>query len=123
METVYAMVERRIKKTVARADHDKNGRSGKETDAFETCKLAIAHRVTATHRDKSEILCIYTDTSDNHFSGIVKQVPSTYISLLHADQCQKPHIFYSVCFSVTKLCLSTLEEKQYAFLVPVEHSH
>lgn len=123
LETVYKHVGKRTKRAVARVSLDKLGWTSSLTQSFERCKTAIADRVTLAHRDESKRLCIYTDASDTHWSGIVTQVPLTDISLPHSDQAHDPLAFHSGVFSATQIGWSTVEKEAYAVLASIERSH
>lgn len=123
LEKVYKHVGKRTKRAVARVSLDQIGWSVARTHAFEACKKAIADRVTLAHRDDTKRLCIYTDASDTHWSGIVTQVPLSDTSLSHLEQAHDPLAFHSGRFSETQLGWSTLEKEAYAVLASVERSH
>lgn len=123
MESVYNHVGRRTKRAVGRVSLHDIGWTPALSDAFAACKDAIAARVTLAHRDESKRLCIYTDASDSHWSGIVTQVPIEDLSKPHAEQPHEPLAFHSGRFSATELGWSTLEKEAYAVLASVERSH
>lgn len=123
MESVYKHVGRRTKRAVSRTTLDALGWTPSLTDAFIACQKAIVARVTLAHRDESKRLCVYTDASDSHWSGMVTQVPVHDLSKPYAQQAHDPLAFHSGRFSPTELGWSTIEKEAYAVLASVERSH
>lgn len=123
VETVYQHAGKRTKRAVARVSLTDLGWTSAHTTAFSACKNTIAKRVTLAHRDKNKRLCIYTDASDSHWSGILTQVPFSDLSAPHRDQAHEPLAFHSGRFSDVQIGWSTLEKEEYAVLATLERSH
>lgn len=123
MESVYYQVGRRTKRAVTRVSLDYHGWTSALHDSFEAFKAAIAARVTLANRDEWKHLCIDTDASDWHWSGIVRQVPLADLPNPHAEQLHEPLALLSGRFPPTELHCSTLNKEAYAVLAPVEPSH
>ncbi len=102
MELVYTAAGQRRKRSVARIQLSLLNRGERETAAFESCKTALAHQVTLTHRDEKMRLCFYTDASDQFWSGIITQIPREDMGQHHSKQLQAPFAFLSGRFSDTQ---------------------
>lgn len=83
----------------------------------------IAQRVYLAHRDKEKRLCIYTDASDSHWSGILTEVPYSHLSAPHHYQAHEPLAFHSGKFLAVQLGWSTLGKKAFAVLAALERLH
>lgn len=81
LESVYLNTRKRTKRAVARVSLDALGWTPELSSAFESCKRAFIDRVTLAPRNECKRMCIYTDASDMHWSGIVTQVPLSDLSL------------------------------------------
>lgn len=123
LESVYAHAGKRTKRVVAQVSLDSLGWSPFQTSAFDACKHAISDRVTLAHRDEDKRLCVYTDASDSHWSGMITQVPNADLSLPHSEQRHEPLAFHSGRFDPTQMGWSTIEKEAYAVLASVERSH
>ena len=58
MERVYALTNKRTKRSVSRVLLASHGWGKTELDAFEACKKALANQVTLAHRDPTQRLCV-----------------------------------------------------------------
>lgn len=83
IEKLYVTASKHTKRSISHISLDTIGGSEKHTDSFFACKAAVAHRTTLAHRDKTKPLCIYTDASDTHWSGILIQAAP--------DKLMSPH--------------------------------
>lgn len=123
LEAVYTHVGKRTKRAVTRVSLDALGWDSSLTQAFEKYKNSVAKRVTLAHRDDSKRLCIYTDASDTHWSGIVTQVLISDLFLPHSNRPHEPFAFHSDRFSPTHIGWPTAEKGACAVLASVGRSH
>lgn len=114
---------KRTKRAVVRARLHSLGWQPKHAAAFEECKQAILHRTTLWNRNENMRLCIFTDASDSHWSGIVTQVPRDQLTLPHIDQTHDTLAFHSDRFSTIQLGWSTIEKEAYAVMDSIERYH
>lgn len=124
LESVYNHVGgKRTKRAVSRVILNNLGWHDELTTAFNNCKAAIIHRTTLAHRDNTKRLCLYTDASETHWSGIVTQVPHGQLNMQHAAQDHEPLAFHSGRFSGAQVSWSTIEKEAFAVLATTERSH
>ena len=86
MERVYTQAGKRTERAVARIQLVALGWGASELSVFEKCKHALAHQVTLAHRKAEMRLCLYTDASDNGWSGMFTQVPQGDLVKPHSEQ-------------------------------------
>lgn len=123
MEKVYDASGKRTKRAVCRVLLSSLGWGDSERACFEACKSALANQICLHHRDTDKRLCVYTDSSDHVWSGIVTQVPFEDLSLPHADQRHEPLAFLSGRFSDCQYRWSILEKEAYAILATMDRMH
>lgn len=123
LETLYTRADSRKKRALARISFDNVGWGDKERSAFKACIEALSTRVTLAHRDQSKRLCVYTDASDNFWSGIMTQIPPEDTSLHHNKQRHDPLAFLSGRFDAQQARWSTLEKEAYAVLDTLQRMH
>lgn len=124
LEGVYTKVGgKRTKRAVSRINLDTLGWQAVHSSAFNDCKNAIIHRATLSHRDTTKRLCLYTDASESHWSGILTQVPYTQLQLPHAKQDHEPLAFHSGRFSGAQVTWSTIEKEAFSVLASTERAH
>ena len=88
MERGYTQAGKRNKRAVARIQLVAIGWGASEFSVFEKCKHALAHQVTLAHRKAEMRLCLYTDASDNAWSGMFTQVLREDLVKPHSEQRQ-----------------------------------
>lgn len=123
LETVYTSVSKQTKPAVSRGSLAGLRLTATHTAAFEACKNTTANRVTLAHRYETERLCINTNASDSHCSGIITQVPRDQLSLPYAEQSHEPLAFHSSRFSTTHLGWLAVENEAFVVLASIERSH
>lgn len=94
-KSVYTHVGKWTKRSLARTSLDTLGWLSSHTVALETCHRAIGDCVLRAHCDDAKSLCIYTDASGMHWSGMVTQVPHADLSLPHSKQRHELLAFHS----------------------------
>lgn len=123
MENVYEVAGKRTKRAVSRVRLTTLAWGDAELTCFEKCKSALANQINLHHRDASKRLCVYTDSSDHVWSGIVTQVPFGDLALAHAEQRHEPLAFISGRFSDREYRWSILEKEAYAILATMDRMH
>lgn len=124
LELVYVKVGgKRTKRAVSSVNLNSLGWTDAHSSAFNDCKNAILNRTTLAHRDSTKRLCLYTDASESHWSGILTQVPYAQLHLPHADQDHEPLAFHSGRFSGAQVAWSTIEKEAFSVLATTERSH
>lgn len=117
LEHVYAKNGKRTKRAVARASLSIVGWKSTDTASFEAVKKSIIHRITISHHDEAKCLCLYTDDSHFHWSGIVTQVSQDQHSSLHIGKDNEVMAFHSGRLSKTQLGWTKLEEEVFDVMV------
>lgn len=79
--------------------------------------------MTLAHRNGTKCLCIFTDSSDTHWSGIVTQVSLTYLDVPNVEKQHELLAFPCGKFNRTESGWSTLEKEVYAILATVQRMH
>lgn len=59
---------------------------GKESDAFEACKIAPENQITLPHLETTKRVCVFTDASENSWFLLVTKVPLKQIWKSHRTQ-------------------------------------
>lgn len=90
---------KRTKRAVSRVSLPESGRSASHDLPFEASKQAMMHHVTFAHGNEDKRLCIYTEASDSHWSGILTQVPLAHLRKEHKNKAHDPLAFHSGRFS------------------------
>lgn len=123
MGRVYDRAEKHTKRAVSRILLSAEDWSESEQLAFDTCKKSLAQRVTLSHRDTSQWLCIYTNASDTACSGIITQVPSHDVSKPLKNQRHLPLLLLSGQFNATELVRSALKKEAFVVLNTLDRMH
>ena len=122
-QRVYERAEKIMKQAVSRVKLQNLGWGAPEVSAFESSKAALAKQVTLSHRDPLRRLCVYTDASDEVWSGIVTQVPYQDLDKPRKDQNHEPLAFLSSRFDSTQLGWATMEKEAFAVLATLGRMH
>jgi hypothetical protein len=89
----------------------------KEAAAFATMKEAIEQATTLALPDPSQVICVFPDASQDHYGGVITQVPDEDLTRGFAEQRHTPLLFFSGSFKGAQLAWSVLEKEAYAILV------
>jgi RNase H-like domain found in reverse transcriptase/Reverse transcriptase (RNA-dependent DNA polymerase) len=115
MEKVYKAKGKRTRRAVATYDiTDLWG--GDEEASFQTIQLQLANAVRLAHPKSGHTLCLFTDASDTHWSGILTQVPADQMDLPTEEQDHQPLAFQSGAFKGASERWSTVEKEGYALV-------
>ena len=114
MENAYQKAGKRTKRAVAKISLAAMKWEERHTESFERCKKALANQCTLTYRDNSKRLCLYTDSSDTVWSGILTQVPHMDLELPFEKQRHEPLAFLSGRFDDTEMRWAIIEKEAYA---------
>lgn len=123
LESVYQTAGKRTRLSVAKVSLANTGWSAEHDMAFRACKEALQYQVTLAHVDFSKRLCVFTDASELHWSGVVTQIPLADLSSAAAYQRHEPLDFLSGHFRGPELRWSTLEKEACAIMATVERMH
>jgi hypothetical protein len=83
--------------------------------AFCPSNAATAHSVTLTYPDPTKTLCVFTDASDLHWSGVITQCNDDQLNLSPLEQDHQPLAFISGNFyRITQLNWPTVEQEAFA---------
>ena len=79
---------------------------------FSKVKDILANAVTLAHPDDSKIICLFTDASDKHWSGVLTQIPPADLDKPFAEQNHQPLAFISGSFTGSSSRWSTAEKEE-----------
>jgi RNase H-like domain found in reverse transcriptase/Reverse transcriptase (RNA-dependent DNA polymerase)/Integrase core domain/Integrase zinc binding domain len=82
--------------------------------AFHNLNAAIAHSVTLAYPDQAKTLCVFTDASDLHWSGVITQCDDKEFDKPFLEQNHQPLAFISGHFSGSQLRWPTVEQEAFA---------
>ena len=120
MEEIYKIAGTRKKRRLTKYALDANGWNHTHREAFENVKQALAKSVVLAHPSASKLICLFTDASDKHWSGILTQVPPNDIDLPFAEQKHQPLAFLSGSFHGASSRWSTPEKEAAAIIYSVQ---
>lgn len=83
-------------------------------------KAALANAVTLAYPDSNRKLCLFTDASDKHWSGILTQIPERDLDLPFVEQHHEPLAFQSGSFAGFSYRWSTPEKEASAIIKSCE---
>ena len=95
LEKDYVRSKTHKKRSLARISMADVGWDQTELQAFKSCTKALSRRVTLTHRDATKRVCVYSDSSNSFWSGIITQVPAPDMTLPVAEQPHEPLALHS----------------------------
>ena len=119
MECVYDRAPKRSKRAVAQIKLDEDLWGEAERRCFESMKEALANSVTLSHPDHSKLLCLFTDASEEHWAGVLTQIPSSVIDIPFEEQPHEPMAFLSGSFTGSAARWSTAEKEGFAIIESV----
>ena len=120
LEKVYKHAGKRTKRAVAKVLLESVACSDVHLRAFDSTKSALANAVRLSHPHPDQILCLFTDASEQHWSGILTQIPPEDLSSPFADQHHSPLAFLSGSFSGSSTHWSTPEKEASGIINSVE---
>lgn len=123
LEKVYAEAGTRTRTAVRKVDLAALGWYQRETKAFHATKNAVAHSVILAYRDEKQRLVVYTDGSDNIWSGIITQVPPSNLAKPYPEQRHSYLAFCSGLSYTTQLGWSLMEKEAFVIMATLERMH
>ena len=76
LETALKKAGKRTKKAAAKIQLTDIGWTDQHNSAFNDVKNALKNSVTLAHPDPAKLLCLFTDASEQHWSGVLTQIPA-----------------------------------------------
>jgi len=116
LEKVYKDVGRRTRRAASKVKLQELGWNEEHTKAFDDMKTALAHATTLAYPDSDKALCLFTDASDHHWSGILTQMPHADLDLDFDKQRHEPLAFLSGSFKGASSRWSTPEKEASAII-------
>ena len=114
METVYTEAGGRTKKAVLRISLKQNLWDEEHSESFKTVKNALHNVATLAHPDSNKVLCLFTDASDLHWSGVLTQIPRSDLDEPFDQQHHEPLSFLAGSFKGSRSRWSTAEKEAFA---------
>jgi hypothetical protein len=115
IERVYKSKGKRTRRAVSTYDITDLWGDNEEA-SFQTIQLQLANAVRLAHPKSGHTLCLFTDASDTHWSGILIQVPAGQMNLPTEDQDHHPLAFQSGALKGASERWSTVEKEGYALV-------
>lgn len=119
IENVYEHFEKWARLAAGHVSLRALGWSPIRDDAFSQCKRGLQTHVTLVNVHITKRLCVYTDTADFFWSGVVSRFSWRDISLLCVDQHYEPPAFLSRYFSVSSSRCLAIKKEAYAIIATV----
>jgi len=116
LEEVYKFCGKRTRKAVQKVPLSEITWGPEQLSAFSRLKEALREAVTLAHPDPAKLLCLFTDASDNHWSGVLSQIPKVDKDLPFADQRHEPLSFLAGSFKGSSARWSTPEKEAFAII-------
>ena len=105
------------KKTAARrVNLDEIGWSKVHDQAFAETQEALCRSATLAHPDPEQVLCLYTDASDDFWAAVLTQIPPEDLSKPAAEQSHAPIAFLSGTFKNSASRWSICEKEAFAIV-------
>ena len=119
LENVYELAGSRKKKKKSGIVLDNTIFGQKEKDCFDNMKTELHYAATLAHPDPEKSLCLFTDASDKHWSGVLTQIPENEKDQPFEEQHHEPLSFLSGTFKNNQLNWSTVDKEAYAIVESV----
>ncbi len=116
LEKVHSIAANRTKSVVSEIRLDEEQWGSTQISDFNTLKTALHSSAELTHTDPKKSLYVFTDASDTHWSGVLTQVPASYIDLPFPEQRHEPIVFLSESFKGSSGRVSTAEQEAFAIV-------
>lgn len=113
LESIYRVKNSRTKRAIARVPLASSWGSTHET-TFAGIKSQLARSTRLAHPRDDCNLCLFTDASESHWSGILTQVPKGQLKRSIEDQEHEPLSFLSGSFSGASADWSVPEKEGFA---------
>ena len=120
LECIYSKANKRTKRAVAKISLKEAGWNKGHDIAFTRVKKALAGAVRLAHPDHSKAFCLFTDASEQHWSGVLTQLSQDSLDLPFNEQAHEPLAFLSGSFTGSSTNWSTAEKEAAAIILSVE---
>lgn len=120
MEDIYQMADgKRTRKAVSKIILQSTVWTKDLQYSFEDLKHAIYGAVELAHPDPEMQLCLFTDASDLHWSGVLAQIPRSDKDVPFDEQRHSPLSFRAGSFTGSSCRWSTAEKEAFAIVESV----
>jgi RNase H-like domain found in reverse transcriptase len=116
LEAVYQAAGARTRRAAAKIRLLDVGWSSTQAPAFASVKSALHRSATLAHPDPDQRLCLFTDASNDHWSGVLTQIPHTDCDSPFSEQHHSPLSFLSGSFHGSSTRWSTPEKEAFAIV-------
>lgn len=113
LEHILAQAVRRTKKAAAKISLDGLWTAA-HVYAFTQLKQALEQSVTLSNPDDDNILCLFTDASEQHWGGVPTQIPPSDVDNPFQDRHHEPLAFLSLSFKGSSARWSTPQKGAFA---------
>ena len=120
LECIYSKANKRTKRAVAKVSLKEAGWNKGHDKAFTRVKKALAEAVRLAHPDHSKAFCLFTDASEQHWSGVLTQLSQDSLDLPFNEQAHEPLAFLSGSFTGSSTNWSTAEKEAAAIILSAE---
>ena len=120
LEDVYSKAGKRTRKASEKVELSEVGWEEKHAAAFTALKNALRTAVQLSHPDQSKLFCLFTDASEDHWSGVLTQISPNSFSVPFIEQEHEPLAFLAGSFTGSSYNWSTLEKEAAAIINSVQ---
>lgn len=120
LEMVYDRLSRRSTHAAASVKLQNGIWRQIQDDCFQHVKNALAQAVTLAHPHPYKLLCLFTDASEQHWAGVLTQMPSPDMDLPFEEQRHMPMAFISGSFNGSPSRWSAPEKEGFAIVELVQ---
>jgi RNase H-like domain found in reverse transcriptase/Reverse transcriptase (RNA-dependent DNA polymerase) len=92
------------------------GWNERHAEVFGEINKAIAHSVTLAYPDDKKVICVFTDASETHWSGVVTQIQFSELAGPVLEQAHEPLGFVSGAFQGSQQRWPIVEKEAFAIL-------
>ena len=114
LEAAYGKSKKRTSKSIRNITVDSLAWGDVHEKAFTSLQESLRDAVKLSYPNPDKALCVFTDASNLHWSGIVTQVDPDQLSLPLEDQRHEPLAFLSSAFTKCQRNWTTFEKEGYA---------
>jgi RNase H-like domain found in reverse transcriptase/Integrase zinc binding domain len=119
IEDVYKVAGSRTRRAASKVQLSDVTWGPHQSAAFNAVKLALHKAATLAHPDSNKRLCLFTDASDDHWSGILTQIPLNDGDADFINQHHESLSFLSGSFKRSSSRWSTPEKEAFAIVESV----
>ena len=120
LEDAYSKFGGRNKRRIVKVNLEEVGWNATHDTVLTKVKEVLANAVTLAHPDDSKIICLFTDASEKHWSGVLTQIPPADLDKPFAEQNHEPLAFISGSFTGSSSRWSTAEKEATSIINSVD---